>query len=225
MIGITERGDAALDLNWEPWVRAGKPAILITKDPEKLYHHLGKTMNIIVHCTITGFGGSVLEPEVPGTDDAVHGLVKIAEKIGMKRVVLRIDPIIPASFDIKPSKIALPLKLCGIRKRISFLDNYKHVKKRFRDAGLEPLPYDFHAPLKNRLFVWKKLGKPEVCGEPGMKCTGCVGKKDLDILGVKASSQRVSSQRTACMCLSVKHELLSKRSRCGHGCLYCYWKD
>lgn len=40
-IGITERGDAALDLSWEDWVFAQKrPAILISKDPLKLYDEL-----------------------------------------------------------------------------------------------------------------------------------------------------------------------------------------
>jgi len=62
-IGITERGDAALDLGWLPWVEDGKPAILITKDPLKLWkeligHLLSKKFNIIIHATITGLGGS-----------------------------------------------------------------------------------------------------------------------------------------------------------------------
>ena len=37
-IGITERGDAALDTSWENWVFVQKrPAILISKDPLKLF--------------------------------------------------------------------------------------------------------------------------------------------------------------------------------------------
>jgi hypothetical protein len=69
-IGITERGDAGLDLGWLPWVREGKPAILITKDPGTLLKELmlqGKEyppgkFNVIIHTTITGLGGSVFEP-------------------------------------------------------------------------------------------------------------------------------------------------------------------
>ena len=38
LIGITERGDAALDTTWEDWVFVQKrPAILISKDPLKLF--------------------------------------------------------------------------------------------------------------------------------------------------------------------------------------------
>ena len=32
-IGITERGDAAFNLNWKKWVIQGNPAVLITKQP------------------------------------------------------------------------------------------------------------------------------------------------------------------------------------------------
>ena len=34
-IGITEREDAALNLEWYNWVLANKPTILITKNPKK----------------------------------------------------------------------------------------------------------------------------------------------------------------------------------------------
>ena len=43
LIGITERGDAALDTHWEDWVFVQKrPAILISKDPLKLYDEVTK---------------------------------------------------------------------------------------------------------------------------------------------------------------------------------------
>ena len=66
LIGITERGDAALDMSWENWVFVQRrPAILISKNPMKLYDEVSKLSdsynfqpNIIVHCTITGLGGT-----------------------------------------------------------------------------------------------------------------------------------------------------------------------
>ncbi len=43
LIGITERGDAALDTTWEDWVFVQKrPAILISKDPLKLHDEVVK---------------------------------------------------------------------------------------------------------------------------------------------------------------------------------------
>jgi len=104
MIGITERGDAALHHNWVDWVINDKPAILITKNPELLHTVLvnkvypkNNNPNIIVHGTITGFGGSKLEPGVKSYKRMILGLVDIANLIGPSRTILRIDPIIPTS--------------------------------------------------------------------------------------------------------------------------------
>ena len=70
-IGITERGDAALNLEWYNWVLANKPTILITKNPKKLIedfkNNSGKSIfdfNIILHATITGLGGTAIESNV-----------------------------------------------------------------------------------------------------------------------------------------------------------------
>jgi hypothetical protein len=53
-IGITERGDTVINLDWIPWVKEGKPAILITKNPIRVYDALKpiKNKNVIVHATI-----------------------------------------------------------------------------------------------------------------------------------------------------------------------------
>lgn len=76
-IGITERGDAAIDTVWKTWVyEKGLPAILITKDTVKLITEnpglfIGDELkgNVILHATITGMGGNWLEPNVPNPND------------------------------------------------------------------------------------------------------------------------------------------------------------
>jgi hypothetical protein len=73
-IGITERGDVALDLGWLPWVQKGKPAILITKDPRT-----------------PGFGRSVLEPYVSDKFESLTAYKQLICVYGIDRVVLRID--------------------------------------------------------------------------------------------------------------------------------------
>jgi hypothetical protein len=147
-------------------------------------------MNIIIHATITGFGGSKLEPNVPKPEFAFIGLEVLLEKFKnhypLDRIVLRVDPIIPTpkGFEIA-KKIIDKGKALGIKRiRISFLDNYPHVKERFTLANIPQLKYDFHAPLEDRIKIWEDLGKPEVCGEPGIQCTGCISKLDCEVLGV-----------------------------------------
>lgn len=227
MIGITERGDAAIHHEWKSWVNAGEPAILITKDPGGLLEHATVDMNIIIHATITGFGGTKVEPGVPHPTEALDGYRQLCDLFGEARVVLRIDPIIPTEKGIRTATMPV-LKRARGRVRASFLDNYPHVKERFRKAGLPVLPYDFHAPLEQRKRIHGELEvqlgqEIEICGEPGMACTGCVSMTDMDTLLVTGLA-RGGGQRKACACLSLKKELLNHRGQCKHGCLYCYWR-
>lgn len=225
-IGITERGDAALNLDWRFWVETlSNPAILITKDPLKLSTYLSKDMNIIVHCTITGLPRE-LEPNVPNTENQISGLEKIQSIIGYERVVLRVDPIIVEGYGCAMNII----KLVKVnRLRISFLDYYSHVKERFIKNGFN-LQQDFHAPLQDRLNILNEIKKiypnVEVCGEPNIACTGCISMTDLKLFGVEEMIDDGNKQRASCSCLANKKELLTgiTRQPCEHGCLYCYWK-
>jgi DNA repair photolyase len=234
-IGITERGESSRNTSWVAWVKERKPAILITKDPQRLWDlfqklKIDESYPVIVHCTITGLGGTVIEPNVPKAEESIKGYAKFKSVLNF-RAVLRIDPIIPTERGVQNAFTILSLaEECSKinRIRISFLDNYSHVKERFRRAGIKPIQYDFHAPLYQREQALQELQSYlaqdiEVCGEPGMACTGCISKKDLDALGL-ANVTGKCQQRTACQCLAIKHELLPHRKRCSLGCLYCYWR-
>jgi len=227
-IGITERGDAALDLGWLPWVRSGKPTILITKNPDQLLRELlaypeeAKNFNVIIHTTITGFGGSRLEPNVPNQWISIAAYKHLIDFYSIDRVVLRIDPIIPTDEGLRIAQGVYAQKEFLGRARISFIDLYPHVKMRFEKAGII-LPWKtFHAPLELRERAYKELGRPEICGEPDFKCTGCVSEKDCITLGVKPQKES-KGQRKYCACLMNKKELLNSKGQCGHGCVYCYW--
>jgi len=230
-IGITERGDASFNLKWKKWVKQGNPAILITKQPEILVNELVEidNPNIIIHCTITGNGSTIMEPDVPPYKDSLDAYFYMVSKYGFDRVVLRIDPIIPIEPYLSNSynvynEAKQELSDDMTRVRISFLDNYSHVKERLTDKGIKPFDYNFHAPLKQRLEIWEKLGKPELCGEPNMETSGCISEIDCKILGVEPI-QRDYKQRKECMCLGNKHELLNDKKVCPSNCIYCYWKN
>jgi DNA repair photolyase len=228
-IGITEQGDAALDLKWRPWVLAGKPAILISKDPGLLYEYVKdlENVNLIIHCTITGNGGTIIEPNVPAYEESLQALVKFVNLFGPERVVLRIDPIIPLQDYIDNSKKVLDRakELLGdnmCRVRISFYDNYKHTSARFEEIGIT-LPFkSFHLPMEFRQRMWEFYGKPELCGEENMPSTPCISEIDCKIFGVEPG-ERAGYQRSTCDCLTNKLELLKRTgTQCKHSCKYCY---
>lgn len=227
-IGVTERGDAALDLSWKPWVKKGNPAILITKDPMKLADHIDNTMNIIVHCTITGWGGSIIEPNVPEPMNAILGFRKIKTIIGDNRVVLRVDPIITEKYHQSLAVINEVSPICIPRLRISFFDLYDHVKVRFNSIGYILKQNTFHAPLADRLFIYNKIKEMypgvEVCAEPGLPCSGCISQRDAEVFGIYVGN-KLGGQRSTCLCIAEKKELLTVRHPCFHKCSYCYYKD
>jgi len=233
-IGTTEAGDAGLNFSWMRTHSSYNGIILITKHLSHLFIDEAAKINCIVHATITGHGGTIYEPNVPSFLISKIMFEKLVNTLGPERVVLRIDPIIP---DERGPAIAInvynqlhvnfPKKT---RVRISFLDNYPHVKERFTKAGLKPLDYYFHAPIELRKKIAAYFPDAEICGEPGFDCIGCISKKDLEILKIKTDSvepyDRVgkSLQRGECKCLGYKTEMLKNKSRCRHECIYCYWK-
>ena len=243
-IGITERGDAALDLSWENWVFVQKrPAILISKDPCRLNDAViemterhGFTPNIIVHCTITGLGGSKIEPNVPKPSDALNGYFSFVKMLGKDRVVLRCDPLIPADAFVDHALKNVMMHHLGTRIRFSFLDIYPHVRQRFEAAGIDWHKLGFkdeklHASREDRMRLVIKMRNSvtnssllQACGEPGIESAPCVSEFDCKTLGVQHMAPDFH-QRYACCCASNKTELLKMRGRCRHGCLYCYWKD
>lgn len=248
-IGITERGDASVDFGKLTQMDESLPGedydgiILITKDPAGLYNKLKfkyvaeelDISKLVVHCTITGWGMSALEPRVPFTYNSFGGYLSLVDWLGTERVVLRVDPIIPTEDGIR--KAVELVRASKSRVRISFLDMYKHVRARmekecpnllseilsaYPDGGL-------HCDIRLRQQIYYALGKftsrrIEVCGEPGMACTGCVSAKDLTLFGIEPETAATSGQRRACACLANKTEMLSRKGQCKHGCLYCYWR-
>ncbi len=167
-IGITERGDAGLDFTWMNKANDFDGMILITKNLSYGFIERVEKANAIIHATITGHGGTIYEPKVPPLSISKQYFQQLVDKIGQERVVLRIDPIIPTDSGIaKAIYVYQQLHENMAKKtrvRISFMDNYDHVKKRFTDAGLKPLDYIFHAPTKLREKIASYFPDAEICG-------------------------------------------------------------
>ena len=239
-IGTTESGEIAYNL--DAFDRLYKANIIITKRLtdeliEKLIEHKDK---IILHLTCTGMGGTRIEPFVPKLQDTYKKFLQLIEGgFPVSQVVLRVDPIVPTKKGLLTATSVLKLfRGLGIKRvRISFLDNYKHVRERFKEIGVELYNGEFHAPLKERLKCLTTIKNcaeecgyetVEACGEPGIESVSCLSQRDIDILGLtdEIVLEGSKGQRNSCHCPSNKKELLKiKPHKCNNGCLYCYWKD
>lgn len=239
MVGITEASEVSFNL--DVFDRLYDANIIITKRLtnaliDKLIENKDK---IILHLTCTGWGGSELEPFVPNMYYTRKKFGQLLERgFPIEHCVLRIDPCIPTKRGVEA--------MCGVvrqfsdtgikRVRFSVLDMYDHVKKRFKEKGLE-IPYEtFHAPLEVRKKMYDvlvglglKYGfEVESCAEPDIESVPCLSQKDIDILGLTDKIKLIGNkgQRSNCHCPSNKQELIKEgfKKKCGNGCNYCYIK-
>lgn len=249
-IGITEAGDAGIDLSWTSKMNQIDGAILITKcvSPDFYDAALKYKDKVIIHTTFTGFGHSVLEPFVPAPYDEFDAITTlVGGGFPKSKIVVRIDPIIPTKKGIETAKnVFLTFIDHGFNRfRISLIDMYPHVRRRFKNAGL-PLPYGENgfAPGKQQIAQVDQMlrdvksyfsnSRPldsiriESCAEPGLTETiqcGCISSYDLELLGLHDdNADQYGFQRKNCMCYSGKMELLNQKHPCAHQCLYCYWR-
>lgn len=234
-VGITEGGDAGLDFSWVPKLKEANIIISKNINDTLIQHVLDNQDKIILHITCTGFGGTVIEPNVPQAEWTKSQVQKLLEAgFPANQCVLRVDPIIPTEAGLVGLDAVLNLfSDVGIdRCRVSIIDQYTHVKKRFQDIGY-PLPWDtFTCPASYIKEVVEILGRHkydfESCAETlklgSAVPLGCISTWDLGILGHTTRVKGKCPQRPTCNCLNIKTELLGVSKRCQHKCAYCYWR-
>jgi len=188
---------------------------------------------VIVHATITGLGGTNLEPNVIDYETAIVRLANLIYEYKPERVILRVDPLIPdvTDYRIVGEIVSSASKLGITRCRASVIDYYPFVRDRMRDAGYPIYPY-FQAPreiiqehLQKMYDLCKKYRMTlELCAErfEGALHRGCACSHDWADLGLKLPLVE-SRQRKECFCNVRKFDIL-KGEVCRHDCLYCYWR-
>lgn len=97
-IGITEAGDAGLDLSWVNKLDKIDGAVLITKNITDKFIDavIANKDKLIIHATTTGMGGTVIEPNVPDYKTQLTQVQKLIDRgFPKNRIIIRVDPIIP----------------------------------------------------------------------------------------------------------------------------------
>ena len=213
-IGITERGDAGIDLSWENKLDTVDGAIILTKcltGPKFQEVMLRHKEKLILHAGISGNGGTIYEPNVLPYGKSLDALQNLIDKgFPTSHIVLRCDPIIPNCDGLTNMKNMfeefLNRNMNITRIRISVLDNYPHVRERFAEHGIDVLYNGYFQATANQfaniariisdIFANHDEINIECCAEPKLQeasCNlnlkpiewcGCCGFKDAEILGI-----------------------------------------
>ncbi|MDI3481875.1 MAG: hypothetical protein PWQ97_1530 [Tepidanaerobacteraceae bacterium] len=188
---------------------------------------------------------AIFEPHMKPVEERIETFIRLSQKIGKSRVVLRYDPIIVSNFtplDYHIEKFGeIAERLSGFAERvvISFVDFYGKVSNRWKrliDTGalkLMDITKPEHAWEIN--FLVSELIK--IAGSAGMEIFSCAEKADFSRLGMKRGScidanlinrifglnihaRRDRNQRKECLCAESVD--MGMYNTCPHLCTYCY---
>ena len=220
--------------------------VIWTKDPKNLFGHkrlrksLQRIDQIYILLTITGLGGSPLEPKAPATEKALAQLPEVADFVGSpQRIAVRYDPLIDLYdqeethltnidiglfIDILKSASSL-----GIKRIItSYVTLYPKVIKRLQKCNFQIVDHpisEIKSFIQNQMIPLAKNFdmKLSTCVFPDLTAMGCIDGRILTELHPRrepCSLAKDPSQRPACHC--TKSIDIGQWFSCYHGCLYCY---
>ncbi|MGQ9532338.1 MAG: DUF1848 family protein [Desulfotomaculales bacterium] len=197
---------------------------------------LGAYDQVYFHVTVTGLGGTDLEPGVPPPEVVWKELPALVELAGHPaRVRLRPDPL------VKVARRGAVITNVGDAQAIvragagiglshfstSFMAHYPRVVRRLLRAGFEPLDFgpEERAGAVARLRAAAGPGaKVDLCCVPGFPVSRCIDGEllaELHPRGERCRSDKAAGQREHCGCTH-SLDLGWYGLSCPSGCLYCY---
>jgi hypothetical protein len=198
---------------------------------------------IYLHFTVTGLGGTSIEPGVPPYREALDQLPRLVETVGdPRRISVRFDPVLywPEKGTVRSNlpvfpEVADAAARCGLRDmRMSFAQWYGKAKRR---AAVRGFPFvdppeeekraraaEMAATAAAKGLVLSACCQPGLAGVPGLRLSACIDGALLESLHPDrepVSRSKDRGQRAACLCTESK-DIGSYTQACPHGCVYCY---
>ncbi|MCX6646781.1 MAG: DUF1848 family protein [bacterium] len=218
--------------------------VIWTKNPRNIFSHekLNRTLReigqIFIHLTVTGLGGSEIEPGVPYPEEIIPILDDLVDFTGTPdRIRWRFDPLLAwEESSIRHDNLDYFIELApsfqksGIKNVItSFCSIYPKVLDRFAKHG-KFVPLEFTASEKEAI---RELLK-NISSDYGFSLKWCCDLKEessicidgnlltrLHSYGIPASTEKSSGQRENCLCTK-SWDIGWYSQICRGGCLYCY---
>ncbi len=217
--------------------------VIWTKDATHLFQHsalnaqIRKYDQLFVHFTITGMGGTELEPHVPATTVTLPQLNPLLDLVGdPARIRFRFDPIVHliapndqpfTNFPIFET-LARPIAHSGITQiSISWMSVYRKVQARLLKHGYRiqcrtPEAWQQEVQLLEQVAATYHFTL-HYCSMVGLPISRCIDGSVLTKLhprGLACSEKRATGQRHTCGCTASWD--VGWYFPCVHGCLYCY---
>jgi len=215
--------------------------VVWTKFPETVLEKLRPVLRrydqVYLQLTVTGLGGTPVEPRIPPPEGVLARIPDLVDFLGdPRRLRVRPDPLlifrrgegtfsnVEKAADIIREAAALGVKTFST----SFVELYPKVRRRLGGQGWEAVPLD----AEGRRRIWNRLtAVAEGCGAtlyaccvPGMPTSSCIDGRLLSRLhpgGAPCPTDRAAGQRALCGCTQAV-DLGWYNMVCPSGCLYCY---
>lgn len=192
---------------------------------------------LFFHYTVTGMGGTIFEPRVPSSDEAMNYLDRIVDLAGdPRRVRFRFDPIVHflqsdgSTYCNLPwfEKLALRIRQSGVTNvSISWMSEYRKVLSRLSRNGIGVTRISLDLWRRECEIILEIADKNNLiihgCCVPGMPGSRCIDGELLMALHPnqeRCSLKKAKGQRTECGCTESWD--IGWYHPCWHGCLYCY---
>ncbi|UCB53364.1 MAG: DUF1848 family protein, partial [Candidatus Zixiibacteriota bacterium] len=206
----------------------------------KLRGILERLNNVYVLLTVTGLGGTPLEPLAPTKEQVFRQLPDIIDFLGSpKRLAIRYDPLIDVVYQKKTriSNIDVDLFEEGLNQAhvlgverciVSYVTVYRKVKRRLEQNGFRIIEHPIEEIvgfIKNEMMPRAEERGMELstCVLPNLTTTGCIDGitlRELHPQKEPCSLANGRTQRENCHC--TKSIDIGQWFACYHNCLYCY---
>lgn len=208
--------------------------LFCTKNPIPILEHLKEIDKpILFHVTLTSYKQDI-EPNVPNKSDIIEAIKKLSDIIGIDNLYIRYDPIfLSDKYNIEYHKKAFD-KVCflleGYVKQIivSFIDNYKNVRKNekilgfkdFTENDYKEIGINFSSSAKKHGMTVQTCFEDRNLNEYGFKVGECISHELAYKLTGKTYKNWTARKEQKCNCVQMVD--IGVYNSCKHFCKYCY---